>query len=911
MKRISYIIIFFTISISFGFGQNPIDSLVNQSQDSILINISDSTNLNQNDSLFLAISDSLKNDSIAQSTISKYNISKDAIEGDIDWGAKDLQIFDRDSNKLKLYNEAYVNYGTISLKAGYNEFDLNKNEISGVGILDSLNKLSQNPQFKDKKDEFIAKKIRYNIKSKKGWVDFATKKEGELTIHGEAGKFISAEGDTINHVDNMFIQNGVITNCSNVDHPHWGIKANKIKLIPNKLAVFGFSNLEVAEVPMYPLVFPFGMYPIFQGQHSGLILPKKIDRNRDLGVGVRDVGVYFIINDYVDIRLTADYFTRGSHGVNLRTNFNKRYKYNGNFTFTYFNTVKEITTDTSLFKVKSPRFSFGLTLNQDSKAHPFQKFGGRINFSLNGFDRAVNSDYQSQQNNTIRSNFHYTNSLPSTPFSLSVGLDHSQNNKTHKLDLTLPSINLNMNTIYPFKLKNRIGKEKWFEKISLSYKGAAKNVINATDTTIFNSEVLDDMKYGIKQNVGTNATFRVLKYINTTVGVNYEEKHHFKTIRKHFDKTILYDSIGIDDDNNIVYDTTFGSVITDTLSNYKVFRHISPRISFSTNRYGKILFKKGLIRGIKHKVSYNISISGNPFDEFLYYADSVDTDTRDEYNKKQIYSFFEYNSGFGESRPQRKNLIASYSIRNLFEAKYFSKTDSSLKKLSLLKNLSITGNYNITADSFNFSTVRVGFNFSLFKNFISIKYNGTLDPYLKANGRRIDKMVWTKNKFIPLRHERSEVNISVYNKSFDQIYKLFVKEDKKSKKRKKKAKIDNEKLFSILKNFRLNYNVRLNFRNNINNVDTFFVSTHSIRISGTLPISNKWKIRVNNLDYNLKEKRFAYPDIGFERDLHCWKMNFSWQPKGGTYSFFIGVRSSVLQFVKYNHGVDPLRSGFN
>jgi len=888
------------------FAQIPVDSLLENSTDTTPIIVLDTTNI-LNDSLHLALRDSLKNDSV-NNTLAKYNISKDAIEGNIDWGSTDLQIFDKDSNKLKLYDEAFVNYGTISLKAGYIEFDLDKSEITGIGILDSLNKLNQIPQFKDKKDEFIAKKIRYNIKSKKGWVEYATKKEGELTIHGEVGKFISAEGDTINHVDNMFIQNGIITNCTNPEHPHWGIKARKIKLIPNKLAVFGFSNIEIAEVPIYPLVLPFGMYPILQGQHSGLILPKKIDMDRDYGVGFKDVGVYFAINDYLDLRLTADYYTGGSHGLHLKTNFRKRYKYSGNFSFNYFNAYQEVATDTSFYISKSPLFNFGLTLNQDSKAHPYQKFGGSVNFSLNGFQRTVNTDYQNRQNNIIRSNFSYTNSLPGTPFSMSVALQHSQNNKTRAFDLTLPSFNLNMKTIYPFKSKKRTGKEKWYEKISLSYKGAAKNQINATDTTIFTSKVLDEMKYGITQNIGTNATFRIHKYINTTIGVTYEEKHHFKTIEKHFDRTILYDSIGLDDNNNIIYDTTFGSVITDTLSNWKVFRHISPRISFSTNRYGKILFKKGLIRGIKHKVSYNISLSGNPFDEYKYYADSVDTDTRDEYNRQQIYSFFEYNGAFGTSRPQKQNLILNYSIRNLFEAKYFSKVDSNLKKISLLKNLSISGNYNITADSFKFSKIRVGFNFSLFKNFIAIRYSGSLDPYLKVDKKRVDRMVWTENKFLPFRHDQSTVQISVYNKSFDQIYRLFVKEKKKKTKHKSKSKIDNDKLLILLKNFQLNYTVNLKWENNLNNVDTFSISTHSIRVSGSLPLSKNWRIRVNNLDYNLKEKRFGYPDFGFERDLHCWKMNFSWQPSGGTYSFFIGVKSSVLQFVKYRHGVDPLRS---
>lgn len=915
MSRIFYIIIFFLIFNYSGLSQNRQDSLNTNSKDSVFTINQDTLAFNLQDSLKI---DSLDNDSLKSNQFNQFNISKDAIEGDIDWGAKDLEYFDKDSNKLKLYNEAYVNYGTISLKAGYIEYDLNKSEIIGIPIIDSSGISSQKPSFTDKGDEFTARLIRYNIKSKKGWVEYASKKEGDLTIHGDIGKFVSAEADTIHQVDKMFIKDGLITNCTNKEHPHWGIKASKIKLIPNKLAVFGYSILEIADVPIYPIILPFGFYPMFQGQKSGLILPKRLDYNNDFGVGVKDVGVYFAINDYIDLRLTGDIYSRGSHGIYIQTNYSKRYKYSGKFNFSYFNAIREATNDTII--LKSPSFSISLSHNQSPKAHPYQKFGGNLNFSLNGYQRTAHTDANNKINNIIRSNFSYTNSLPNTPFSMAVALNHSQNNSTRKFDLTLPNITLNMNTIYPFKSKKRVGKEKWFEKISLGYRGAAKNVINATDTTIFTPEVFDKMKYGMTQNASTSVTFRILKYINASIGINYDEKHFFKTIEKSFDNTIQVDTVKdsagkivYDTENNIVFDTIYGNVITDTISKWKVYRHVSPSLRLSTNRYGKILFNKGWLRGVKHKVSYSVSLSGNPFDERSWYNRTVQTDTRDEYNTTQEYSIFDYSGAYGSANPQNQNLILNYSINNLFEAKVFSKRDSSLKKIPLLKNLSITGNYNITADSLKFSRIRIGFNLSLFKNFVTLRYSGQLDPYMKVNNIRVNKFVWDDKKF-PVRHDFSNVSISIYNKSFDQIIGLFMKKDgkrKKGKKVSKNSKIDNDKLSNILKNFRLNYNLNMKWENNSNNVDTFYVSTHSIRVSGTIPLTKNWRIKVNNFDYNLKDKRFEYPDFGFERDLHCWKMNFSWQPKGGSYSFFIGVKSSILEFVKYQHGVDPIRANLN
>ncbi len=859
----------------------------------------------QKDSSTFTMQDSIRESNGRQKSIN-YKISKDAIDESFNWGANYREFFDKGSNKMKLYDSAYIHYNTLDLKAGFIEFDIKKNEITGKPLEDSLGNIKQKPVFKNGEQEFTANLIKYNIKTKKGWVEYATKKEGELTVHGGMGKFISSEGDSIYHTDQMFIKNGLITNCT-AEHPHWGIRASKIKLLPNKLAVFGASTIEFAGVPIYPIIIPFGFYPFFQGQKSGLILPKRLDYNQDFGVGVKDIGIYLVLNDYIDLRLTGDIYSRGTHGLYLESNYAKRYKFTGNIKLSYFNAIKENPADTSI--IKSPAFNISLTHNQSPKAHPYQKLGGSINFSLNGFQRKAYTDANNRLNNITRSNFSYTNSLPETPFSLAVALNHSQNNQTRAFDLTLPNLTLKMNTIYPFKSKTRTGKEKWYEKISLNYDGAAKNLINATDTTIFTPEILKQMKYGIKQHLGSNATFRVLKYFNASFSVNYDEKHYFKTIRQHLDPTTIYDSTGITSDSMIVYDTIYGTIIKDTVSGWKVYRHITPSINISTNRYGKILFNKGWLRGIKHKIAYSVSISGNPINEPEYYNDFVDTDTREEFNKPLEYSFFDYSGPFGSSSPQKNNLILNYNINNLLEAKIFSKKDSTTKKIQLLKNFTINGNYNITADSLKFSQIRTGFNFSLFKNFVSFRYSGTFDPYIEENNIRLNRYVWNEKK-LPFRHENSNLQISIYNKSISDIINLFkAKPEKKTKTT--KSVVQSDKITDIFKDFRLNYNLNMTWNHNRNNVDTFYISTHSIRVSGTIPLTKNWRITVRNLDYNLKDLKFEYPDFGFERDLHCWKMNFSWQPKGGTYTFYIGVKSSMLQFIKYQHGVDPIRANLN
>ncbi|HHH54214.1 MAG TPA: LPS-assembly protein LptD, partial [Bacteroidetes bacterium] len=321
----------------------------------------------QKDSSTFTMQDSIRESNGRQKSIN-YKISKDAIDESFNWGANYREFFDKGSNKMKLYDSAYIHYNTLDLKAGFIEFDIKKNEITGKPLEDSLGNIKQKPVFKNGEQEFTANLIKYNIKTKKGWVEYATKKEGELTVHGGMGKFISSEGDSIYHTDQMFIKNGLITNCT-AEHPHWGIRASKIKLLPNKLAVFGASTIEFAGVPIYPIIIPFGFYPFFQGQKSGLILPKRLDYNQDFGVGVKDIGIYLVLNDYIDLRLTGDIYSRGTHGLYLESNYAKRYKFTGNIKLSYFNAIKENPADTSI--IKSPAFNISLTHNQSPKAHPY------------------------------------------------------------------------------------------------------------------------------------------------------------------------------------------------------------------------------------------------------------------------------------------------------------------------------------------------------------------------------------------------------------------------------------------------------------------------------------------------------------------------------------------------------------
>ena len=835
----------------------------------------------------------------------KIKISEDALDTEVDWGAKDTMWFDKKHNRVHLVGGAFVQYESLNLKAGYIIFDFDINEATAQPLIDSLGNETELPVFEDGNQTFNSRKLRYNFKSRKGMVYDAIKKEGEFFVHGAVTKYISKEADTINNVETIFAKDGIITSCD-AEHPHFGIRASKLKIVPNKLAVLGFSMLEIAHIPT-PLVLPFGFYPMFQNQRSGIILPKNYSFNQRLGYGFTGIGVYFPMNEYYDIKLTGDIYTRGSWGLQWASNYKKRYKYNGNFQLSYFNTRTEVSG--SLQKNSAHAFSLRLSHNQDTKAHPYQKFGGSISLTLNGYDKAFNTDAATVLNNTTRSNLRYDNKLPNSIFSFNAGLEHSQNTNTGEIDITFPVARLNMKAYYPFKSKKSAGKPKWYEQVSINYNADAKNLIETTDSTFFDASTFQNARYGLKHSASSSTSFTVLKYLKVNPSINYSETYFTKMKDINFLEELQIDSVGVDYDGNIEYDTLYGRTIIDTINTFKPFRDFNSSVSVSTKQYGKILFSKGWLRGLRHQVSYNVGFRYKPNTKQFYEVE-LDQDYRDAYEDYETYNIF-VRGPYGLSNPNIRQMALTYNIGNIVEAKYFSKADSIAKKVNLLKNFNITGNYNFAADSLKFSAISLSASTTLFNNLLRLRYSGVLDPYMENNGRRINTFVWDEKKR-PFRHERSKLDLAT-GFSIRQLVELIsgsVKNDPKDQKdnKTKKGSPDLQQessLLDILGAFKIKYDLSMTWEQ-VDGRDTFYIARNVISTQGSIKLTENWNIRIGHVGYDFKGKSITYPDLGFERNLHCWTMNFSWRPKAGQYTFFIGVRSQTLNFLKYQHGQSPL-----
>ncbi len=848
-------------------------------------------------------------------------ISEDALEELVEYSAEDSMRLDAVNKVVYLYGKATVKYTTIELSAGQIVFDLENDIVKAEFILDSLGRKSENPVFTEGSNEPITSdKMRYNFITKKGKIYNTTSTQAGGFITSSEAKIVGKIDSLPNSSDVIYGENAIYSTCDH-EHKHYGLRSKKQKIIPDKLVVVGPSNIEIMGIPT-PLWLPFGFFPLTEGQSGGLIFPKDYEFSPQWGYGLRNVGWYFGINDYMDLQVVGDIYTRGSFGVRAISNYRKRYSYSGNFQLGYSRRIEgDPIADNTLPK---SAYTIKWSHNQDSKAHPYRTFRASVNIETNNFQRDNFNDANSVLNSNLNSSVYFTRQFPGKPFSFSASLGHSQNVNTHDLTLNLPTFDFKMRRVFPFQRKNPIGEEKWFEKIGITYSGKVQNTITGKDTLLFEPDSLN-FRYGATHRAPISANFKIFKYFNISPSINYSEQWFLNTQRKVFDPTIgitqdtTFDSEGSPID--VSSDTTFGQVLDITDNGFKSLRQLNGSISLNTKLFGMMNFRRGPIRAIRHTATPTISYTYTPdyTNGFLDYWDEVQVDTRypDEFLE---YTYF--TGGLFGSAQRGGSQSISYSVSNILEAKMVDKRDTSnqLKKVKFLKSLGISGNYNLAADSLKMSVFNINGATTILRK-INVNFGMTLDP-LAADpftNQRIDTYEWTRNRRpVRMTSARVSANAKLNSEFFQDVFgtKAKPKEPKPSAPNNRggdENTAGTENPFSFLQNLSVNYSLAVSNKY-FDGVDSTYISQNNIRVSGgTINLSSKWRITIGGVGYDFVRKTFTYPDFRFQRDLHCWEMGMSWQPQRGTYSFYIRVKQpSQLDFlnVPYQRNNYDVLGGF-
>ena len=797
-----------------------------------------------------------------------------------------------------LYGSGKVNYQNIELAAEVISMNLDSSTVHAYGIKDTTGTIKGKPVFKEGETAYDTETISYNFKSKKAGITDIITQQGEGYVTGSRAK----KGAN----DEIFMEHGRYTTCDHHDHPHFYMQLTRAKVRPKKNVVTGPAYLVVEDVPL-PLAVPFFFFPFSSSYSSGFIMPTYMD-DSSRGFGLAEGGYYFAMSDIMDLKLTGDIFTKGSWRLSGLTNHNKRYKYSGTLQADYQVTK---TGDKGMPDYTVAKdFKVVWNHRQDAKASPNSTFSASVNFSTSSYERSnINNLYNSQllTQNTKTSSISYSRSFPDIGLTLSGTTNIAQTMRDSSIAVTLPDLNITLSRLFPFKRKKAAGAERWYEKISVSYTGRLTNSIRTKDDRLFKTGI-SGWENAMNHNIPVSATFTLFKYLQVNPSVNYTERWYTRKI-------------------NQTYNEETGRLeqnLNDTINGFYRVSNYSASLSLSTKLYGmyKPLFMKKKEIQIRHVVTPQVGISGAP--AFSKYWEEY----TDNNGNTQYYSPY---TGQPFGVPSREGSgTVSFSIANNLEMKYYDAKKDTLKKVSLIDDLSVNMSYNMAAKEKPWSPLSMNLRLKLTKNY-TFNMNASFATYaytFDKSGNVVEgnRTEWSYGRFGRFQGYGSSFNYTFNNDTWKKWF--GPKEDEKDKDKKESEDGDGEDSegtedgtttkkvekaqadpdgYQVFKmpwslSFSYSFNIREDRTKPINRYSMRypFTYTHNINMNGNVKISNNWSLSFNS-GYDFQAKEITQTSCTISRDLHCFNLSASLSPFGRWkyYNVTIRANASILQDLKY------------
>lgn len=807
-------------------------------------------------------------------------------------GAKDSirQDFSNGQRKMYYWGEVEVSYENIKLKADYIEYDMATGTVYARGTYDSLSReWKGQPEMTQGKQTFSMEEIRYNFNTRKARITNMITREDDGILHGKNIKMMPDR--SIN------ITKGKYTVCD-LEHPHYYLKLSSAKVVtkPSQKTVFGPAHLVVEDVDL-PIGIPFGFIPKRPDRATGLLMPSFGEENAR-GFYLRDAGMYFVLGDYFDMSLTGDYYTLGSWAANLNSRYMVKYKFNGNLAINY--SVDQTGEKGSTDFFQSKNFGVRWSHSQDSKAHPGTSFSASVNFSSPSNSRYNSHSVSEALQNQISSSISYSKNW-NGKFNLSVNALHSQNSRDSSYSFTLPNITFSVSTFYPFKIKNRVGKERIYEKFALGYNTSLQNKINFKASEFGEPGFLDKFQNGMTHNFSIKLPdFTLLKYLNVAPSVSYGMNWFFRKSEAYFDRET--NSVKMEMGKQFGH---FG-----TTHNY------SGSVSMSTRLYGMYDFGKfHKVQAVRHVISPSVSMSFSPekgkaFNGWrtLNYVDTLGVQKSYDYN---IYQG-QINSAPGKG----KSATMSLSIGNNLEAKVRDMKDTTgtgTKKVKILDQLNLTTGYNFLADSLKMNNVGVSMSTSVFGK-LGINGNMNFDPYaIDGKGKRINRYNILETG-VPLR---------LTNVSGSLSYSLSGKGTVKGNDGSKSGGGDSGNAADYYRriyyhpitgeyipggwlyytNPNVPWSVNFNYNFSMNRTYEFINDqlrkkdnyTQTLGVQGNIQLTPKMSVQAQS-GWDFTAMKMTTTQFSFRYDLHCFNISVSWVPSGmyQSYSFLISANAAAL-----------------
>jgi len=863
-------------------GQSPKDSKA------VDKNIPDTTKM---DSLQLAIyhhnkaiDDSIRADSMMRAR-------SNGIDAPVKYSAEDSLVYDAESGTAYLYGNSKVDYENMKLTSDKVHMNLDKSTVRATGTVDSTAEggIKGKPVFTMGKDEYKSDTMAFNFKSKKGLIKGVYTEQQDGFLSGEVGKRDST--------GSIYLQHGRYTTCDK-PHPDFYIALSRAKVRPGKDVVFGPAYLVVADVPL-PLAIPYGFFPFSKKYSSGFIMPSYGDES-DRGFYLRDGGYYFAISDKWDLKLLGEIYTKGSWGVSAASNYRKRYRYSGSFLFSY----QDSKTGDKGLPDFAEQESFKIQWNhrQDPKANPYSSLAASVNFATSNYERNnLNSMYNPQTltQTTRTSSVSWSTGFSSIGLSLSATTNLAQDMRTSSIQITLPDLNISLSRFYPFKRKHLVGKERWYEKISMSYTGQLANSISTTEDKILHSNLIKDWKNAFQHTIPVQANFTLFNYINVTPSFNFTDRMYSKKVTRGWDNTLQ---------KEVVRDTTYGF--------HNVYNW-SMSVGASTKLYGFWVPNRKLfgdkIQAIRHVITPQVTFSYAPnfaARRYGYYDSYQYTDAS---GNVKLVEYSPYQDELYSVPGKYKTEMISWDVSNNIEMKIKSDKDTTgYKKISIIDELGASMSYNAAADYHRWSDLSMRLRLKWWKNY-TFSMNAQFATYayeLDANGKpyvgnhtewgygrlpRFQGMSqnfsFTLNpeklkKWFGRKDDKDDDKVSVDSDGPDTNIESNMDDDLEKgkyaakKKRGNIAETDDDGYMSFNMPWSLTIGYGITMRENTAgrfNTKTMrypYKFTQTLNFSGNIRISDGWNINFSS-GYDFENHAMSMTTASLSRDLHCFNMSAS------------------------------------
>ncbi len=810
--------------------------------------------------------DSLRTDSLSSDTVVFHKkLSPNALNSLVTYSAKDSAVNDISRRYTYLFGDAVVKYEDMELRADYIEIDFANNELYACGVADSFGIVRGSPVFAQGESEYRAREIKYNFTTHKGKITHVITTQDEGFVHGEHIKKMD---------DNVaFIKKGKYTTCE-LDHPHYEVDFTKAKFIQHDKIIIGPAYLSFKDVPT-PIAIPFAFFPLETQRKSGFVMPS-FGESSSLGFYFQDVGFYFAISDNLDLLLSADIYTRGSWAVKAKSNYVFRYKCNGEVNLQFSQTRTGDRLDSS-YRCSND-YKIYWDHKQDMKSHPHTRFNAHVDIVSSNYSKYNMTSTADYLSNQYTSSLNVSTSLKDV-FFMDATLSYSQNTNTHDVNLKLPDINMSVVQFYPFRKKNKVGSLKWYDNISLKWTSQLTGQVDTYDTLFLKKQTWDEMNFGMMHNIPLTIPIKIAKLINWNTTATLVEKWYLQSYTR--DMTI---------------DTTGGNMM-GVINQYfhrgfGALHDVSVSSSLTTKIYFMYMFKKGALNAIRHVVTptlnftYRPNLSGRIVDRYLnpFTGEEVE------------YTLYD-NAIFGTVSRNTQALV-QLSFGNNVEIKVRSRRDTitGYKKIPIFDNLNVSMNYNIAADSLNWSRLSINGRSTLFRQ-LYLTFNFLFDPYIiNTNGVRVNQFEWKVNHRL-FRLSSTDFSIAL-NWRIDQNTFRKKKNDEKSGQNRQTDKDWQKWSFTFNYTFTYGINDNLLYYRLIDTNKYTHNMVHTLNVQGEINVTRKWRVGFTT-GYDFVQKSLSYTSIDVYRDMHCWEMSFNWIPFGYRkgWRFTLNVKASVLKDV--------------